>query len=156
MPSASPHRTQPTAKTITPTGDRQALCGPLARRPFSSGSEFSSLAEAMELWGKAGAQWRRKTSPLPHTSVTPAPNSAPPPPSQPASSPPSSRVDRQPSPGPRPPSSVHPEAGLAWPFCVPVPGQGRASAGPQGSALQWAGRTAAEREAGRGDLAVSE
>lgn len=64
-------------------------------------------------------------------------------------------VDRQPSLGPQPPSSVHPKAGLAWPLCVPVPWQGRASAGPQGSALQWAGRMAAEREAGRDDLAVS-
>lgn len=55
-------------------------------------------------------------------------------------------------------SSLHSQAGLARPPCVPqmpVPRPGRTSAGLQGSALQWAGRMAAGREGGRGDLAAS-
>lgn len=152
---ASPHRTQPTAKTITPTGDRQALCGPLARRPFSSGSEFSSLGRSNGTVGQSGAQWRRKTSPHSHTSVTPAPNSAPASPSQPAaSSSPSSGCRQAALSWPTASIFCSSRVGLAWPLCVPVPGQGRASAGPTGVSVAVGRQDPSSREGGRGEVTL--
>lgn len=117
---------------------------------------------ALQKQGTVGKSQR--PAPFPHIPWASAPNSVHPPPAVPAASSLSPLCPLPKACGPLAALSHHPVfilelacSGLAslWPW-DPGPGLGRASAGLQGSALQWAGQAASGREAGRGDLAVRE
>lgn len=149
--SAGPRRAQPTTKTLYyRTGQAQL---PFHSGPWSPGSSRPDLSRLEQgTVGKSRSPVKNEGSHQRLSKLCPTfpalPADSPlPPPSHAALSPsPCSQL-----------SPVCPRP--AWPPCVPpmpVPRPGRASARLQGSALQWAGRTAAGREGGRGDLAVSE